>query len=228
MRLFPALLRRAAAVLAMVAIAGQAASAAPRALPVGRCLNLGNHLDTGDAQDKRLAAEDFHNIRAAGFTTVRLPVNWAKYSDPVGRGHGISPLWMARVSAMVDAALDAGLNVILDSHHFDALHGDPAAASPWLAALWYQIGWQLEDRPTTRLWFEIDNEPSDRLTNANLMATLGPALAAIRQSNPDRPVLIGGENWSNVESLASLPLPADAHVYPTFHYYTPMGFTHQG
>jgi endoglucanase len=40
--------------------------------------------------------------------------------------------------------------------------------------------------------------------------------------------VIGGENWSGIDSLATLTLPDDAHVYPTFHYYEPFDFTHQG
>jgi endoglucanase len=60
------------------------------------------------------------------------------------------------------------------------------------------------------------------------MATLQPALAAIRKSNPHRPVVIGGENWSGIDSLAVLDLPEDQAVYPTFHYYEPFDFTHQG
>jgi endoglucanase len=78
------------------------------------------------------------------------------------------------------------------------------------------------------LWFEIENEPHDKLTNANLVATLSPALAAIRKTNPDRPVVIGGEFWSGIDSLATLKLPDDPNVIPTFHYYEPFDFTHQG
>ncbi len=205
------------------------ACAAPRALPVGHCINLGNQLEASDsaADGKRLDPDDLGIIRAAGFDTVRIPVNWQAHSDRAAP-HSIDPAWLARVSEVVDAALGRGLNVILDNHGFDALHADPAANAPWLTALWYQIAQHFADRPAHRLWFEIDNEPHGVLTNANLLRTLGPALIAIRLSNPDRPVIIGGEHWSGVEALATLPLPADRQVYPTFHYYQPMGFTHQG
>src|SRR3546814_20509250 len=82
--------------------------------------------------------------------------------------------------------------------------------------------------PEARLLSEISNEPPDKLTNANLLATLAPALAAIRATNPTRAVVIGGENWSGIDSLATLDLPDDPNVYPTFHYYAPFDFTHQG
>src|SRR5205085_182424 len=45
---------------------------------------------------------------------------------------------------------------------------------------------------------------------------------------PTRPVIIGGENYSGIDSLATLALPDDPNVVPTFHYYDPFDFTHQG
>ena len=41
-------------------------------------------------------------------------------------------------------------------------------------------------------------------------------------------MVIGGERWSGVDSLASLTLPDDPNVVPTVHYYDPFEFTHQG
>lgn len=198
-------------------------------LPVGTCINLGNHLES-PTEDQwgshHLSAADFARIRAAGFDTVRLPVRW---SNKVGEGpdYAIDPAWMARVTELVDEALDSGLNIILNSHNFEELHADPAANTEKLAAIWRQVAAHLADRPAG-LWFEIENEPHDQLTNANLLATLSPALEAIRATNPTRAVVIGGGNYSGIDSLATLELPEDANVHPTFHYYEPFDFTHQG
>jgi endoglucanase len=174
-----------------------------------------------------IEASDFKRIREAGFTTVRVPVRWSNKTGD-GPDYTIDSKWMARVTEVVDQALAAGLNVILNDHHFEAIDNDPAGNSAKLAAMWKQIAAHFADRPTSRLWFEIENEPHDKLTNAILNQTLAPALAAIRATNPDRSVIIGGENWSGIDSLATLELPADSNVYPTFHYYEPFDFTHQG
>jgi endoglucanase len=222
------ILLAAAAVLALASTAP--AADAPRSLPVGACINMGDQLE-GQSETAhggaRIEAADFKRIHDAGFRTVRIPVRW---SDKTGGGpdYPIDPKWMARVTTVVDRALAAGLNVILNDHHFNALDADPPANSAKLAALWAQIAPQFADRPTSRLWFEIENEPHEKLTNAILKETLAPALKAIRASNPDRPVVIGGDNWSGIDSLATLELPDDANVYPTFHYYEPFEFTHQG
>ena len=215
--------------LALVSLAMPVSGAAPARLPIDHCINLGNHLEEPAENawgGKHLERQDLLDIRAAGFDTVRLPVRWDVHSD--NPAHIIDPAWMARVTQVVDQALAAHLNVILDSHHFALADTDPAAAAPWMAALWRQIAQTFASRPRAHLWFEIDNEPHGALTNANLMATLGPSLAAIRASNPDRPVVIGGGEWSSLDALATLELPADRNVYPTFHYYNPFDFTHQG
>jgi endoglucanase len=219
------------AAAAMLAVTSTAPAAdAPRSLPAGACINMGNQLEA-QAETAHggvaIEASDFKRIRAAGFTTVRIPVRW---SDKTGEGPGyaIDPKWMARVTEVVDQALAANLNVILNDHHFNALDDDPAANSAKLAAIWAQVAPHFADRPTSRLWFEIENEPHEKLTNAILNETLAPALKAIRASNPDRPVVIGGDNWSGIDSLATLELPDDPNVYPTFHYYEPFDFTHQG
>lgn len=216
--------------LAAIVLLASPANAADEPLPVGTCINMGNHLEPERESGwggKRIDAADFARIRAAGFQTVRVPVRW---SNKTGRApdHAIDPGWLARVARVVDQALAADLNVILNDHNFEALHEDPDANRAKLAAIWRQVAAHFADRPAARLWFEIENEPHAALGNDNLVATLAPALAAIRATNPDRPVVIGGGDWSGIDSLATLELPDDPNVHPTFHYYEPFDFTHQG
>ncbi|MET3471141.1 endoglucanase [Novosphingobium sp. 1529] len=230
---FPAPLRQALAtlLLAGAALVPHAAMARkPASLPMATCINLGNHLDMahgGEIQHNRLGPADFARIKAAGFDTVRLPVNWSSHSLATPP-YTIDPAWFARVDQVVDGALHAGLKVILNSHNFEAINTDPVGAQPWFTAVWQQIADHYASRPRQTLWFEIENEPKDALDNANLVTTFAPALAAIRRHNPNRPVIIGGEKWSNITSLATLNLPDDPQVWPTFHYYEPFAFTHQG
>ena len=214
----------------IVALLAAPVLAAAEPLPVGTCINMGNHLEPERESGwggKRLEAADFVRIRAAGFDTVRIPVRWSNKTRQQP-DYAIDPEWLARVTEVVDQALAADLNVILNDHNFEALHEQPQANRDKLAAIWRQVAAHFADRPVGRLWFEIVKEPHGALTNDNLVATLAPALAAIRATNPDRPVVIGGSNWSGIDSLATLELPEDPNVHPTFHYYEPFDFTHQG
>lgn len=206
------------------------AAAANEPLPVGACINMGNSLEPPKElgwSGKKIEAADFARIKEAGFETIRLPVRWYNKSASTPP-HAIDPEWMDRVATIVDQALAADLNVMLNDHHFEPLYADPKGHTQWLAALWTQISARFADYPEDRLWFEIENEPHNKITNANLMEVLDPALREIRKSNPTRPVIIGGEDWSSIDSLATLELPDDPNIHPTFHYYAPFKFTHQG
>ena len=198
------------------------------ALPLGKCVNMANHLEPPNEGDwgRAIAEDDFTIIKAAGFTSIRLPVRFSGHAATAAP-FTIDAAFMTRVHHVVDLATAAGLNVIIDMHNYDELMAAPDAHAIRFAALWKQIAATFATAPAT-VWFELINEPNANLTNAKLPAIITPALAEIRATNPTRPVIIGGEAWSNISSLATLPMPADPNVVPTFHYYDPFAFTHQG
>lgn len=197
-------------------------------LKVGKCINLGNHLETPDGTDwgRALVEADMAIIRAAGFDSVRIPVRWSAHALTAAP-YTIDAAWMTRVRNIVNWASAAGLNVIVNMHHYEELNADPAAQATRFAEMWRQIGSAFASAPVS-VWFELINEPNNSLNDGNLVTILTPALAAVRASNPTRPVIVGGQNTSGVNSLASLALPADPYVVPTFHDYDPLAFTHQG
>lgn len=197
-------------------------------LPVGKCINLSNTLETPKEGEwgRPFRDDDFKIMKAAGFQTVRIPVKWS--AQAMDRPpYMIKEAYLARVHRAVDLAHAAGLNVILNVHHYDELTANPDAHAERLAGIWMQIAESFKDAPPN-VWFELLNEPHSKLNDSNLPKVWGPALAQVRKTNPTRPVLIGGENWSNLQSLNTAKLPDDPYVVPTFHYYEPFAFTHQG
>ena len=195
---------------------------------VGKCVNLANTLEPPNEGDWGGAFhdEDARIIRDAGFATVRVPVNFLGHAM-AKPPYMLDRTFMARARHVIDTLREAGLNVIVDQHNNDDLSAAPEQNRERSAAVWRQVAAALRDEPAN-VWFELLNEPHGKLTNANLLATLTPSLAAIRVTNPKRVVVIGGQNWSGVDSLATLPMPNDPYVVPTFHYYDPFEFTHQG
>jgi endoglucanase len=199
------------------------------ALPVGKCVNMGNMLEaqpTEGAWGRAIAEDDFTIIKTAGFDSVRIPV-WFSGHALAAAPYTIDATYMARVHHVVDLAVTAGLHVILDMHNFDELFSDPAGNTTRFAEMWRQIGTEFQAEPAT-VWFELINEPHGSLTNANLVAVDTPAVAAIRTTNPTRAIIVGGEGYSGIGSLATLTMPADPYVVPTIHTYDPFDFTHQG
>ena len=198
-------------------------------LPIGKCVNMGNHLEAPNEGDwgRAIADGDFAIIKAAGFDTIRLPVRWSAHALAAAP-YTIDAAWMARVRHVVDTARGAGLNVILNLHHYEEMATDPGAHATRFAELWKQIAAAFADEPTASVWFELMNEPNGALNDANLPGILAPALANVRATNPTRPVIVGGQNWSGVASLDTLALPNDPYVIATVHTYDPFNFTHQG
>lgn len=194
----------------------------------GKCINLANTLEPPNEGEwgPAFRDEDARTIRSAGFATVRVPVNFLGHAS-AKPPYTVDRSFMRRVRHVIDTLRASGLNVIVDQHNNDDLSAAPEANRDRLAGVWRQVAADLRDEPAN-VWFELLNEPHDKLTNANLLATLTPSLAAIRATNPTRVVVIGGEGWSGVNSLSTLQLPDDPYLVPTAHYYDPFEFTHQG
>lgn len=141
--------------------------------------NLGNHFDTSDMTygywDGVESADvaPFTSLVAAGAKTVRIPATWTNH---IKEGTGISddaPLewkdadYLDEVAGVVDKALAAGLNVILNTHHdsFEK-HIAIAATNPvqakedstLISQLWTAIATKFKDYDADKLIFETFNE----------------------------------------------------------------------
>ena len=195
---------------------------------LGRGINFGNGLDAPSEGEWgfSLKAEYFPAIKKAGFDSVRIPVRWAPHAGPAP-DHKIDPTYMARVEWAVDQALNQGLAVVLNIHHDEAAAAEPEKYIPRAATFWRQIAARFEGRDE-RLVFELLNEPNGAMTDDKWQASFPKLLAAIRQSNPKRVVMVGPGHWNSMDSLPGFTPPADdQNLIITFHYYSPFEFTHQ-
>ncbi|MFO0845543.1 MAG: glycoside hydrolase family 5 protein [Gemmataceae bacterium] len=196
---------------------------------LGRGINFGNTLEAPNEGEwgVRLKAEYFAAIKKAGFATVRLPVRWSAHAQ-ADAPYALDPKFAERVDWAVDQALANGLNIVLNVHHYDGMDKAPDKHLPRLVGLWKQIAARYKDRPAG-VYFELYNEPHDKLTEAKWNAAVPKLLAAVRETNPTRPVIVGPGQWNSIRSLDKLELPKDdRHLIVTVHYYDPFEFTHQG
>jgi endoglucanase len=195
---------------------------------LGRGINLGNKLEAPAEGEWGSPVESWMvtTIAEGGFATVRVPVRWSAHADTIAP-YTIDDEFIARITWVVDQALAAGLRVVLNVHHYQEIFTDPHGERERFLALWQQIATHFNDRPDGLL-FEALNEPHDSLTAERWNALFPEALAVIRETNPDRDVIVGTAEWGGIGAMAKLQLPDDDHLIFTFHYYEPFAFTHQG
>lgn len=195
---------------------------------LGRGINIGNALEAPREGEWgiSLKAEYFQAIRAAGFDTVRLPIKWSAHAAAV-TPYTIDAPFAERIDWAVDQALANGLNLIVNVHHYGEMDSHPDEHLPRLIGLWEQIANRYKDRPAG-VYFELLNEPHNKLNEEKWNATIPLLLAAVRKTNPLRPVIVGPGQWNGIHALSKLKLPDDRRLIVTVHYYEPYQFTHQG
>jgi endoglucanase len=196
---------------------------------LGRGINFGNCLEAPREGDwgMKLEADFFEKIAAAGFNHVRVPIKWPAHAQKEAP-YTIDPVFFERIDWVLKQAQHNKLRVVLDMHHYDELDKQPEAELPRATALWRQIASRYQGRGGW-LYFELMNEPHDELNEDDRWTkTHPPLLAAIRESNPTRPVIIGPPWWNGIWALPKFKLPDDPNLIVTVHCYNPHEFTHQG
>lgn len=196
--------------------------------PVRACINMGSALEAPREGEwgYTFRQQDMATIRAAGFDTVRIPVKWSAHAG-TAPPYTIDPRFRARVDQILGWAVSAGLNVIINVHHYDELYEDPNQHEPRLEAIWAQLATWYRNAPPG-VMFEIINEPRDAFSGQRVNDTQNRILATIRRTNPTRTVILAGDEWGGLGGMDNLRLPQDPFVVATVHYYGPFEFTHQG
>lgn len=205
---------------------------------LGRGINLGNMLE---APHEGQWGITFHSsyarvIKAAGFTHVRLPIRWSNHARPT-EDATLDPSFAARVDSVVRELLNAGLMVIINQHHYRQLDGDSlddnedGVPDPIVQAraiqIWRQVARRYADA-SDKLLFELYNEPHGRQDGSPWNLLYPQLLAAVRETNPQRTVLIGPSGWNASWALQAFAVPVDRNVIVEVHNYEPHAFTHQG
>ncbi|MDQ2077046.1 cellulase family glycosylhydrolase [Marinimicrobium sp. ABcell2] len=194
---------------------------------MGIGINLGNTLDAPSEGAWASPAQKHHleDFREAGFLHVRIPVTWGNHisnSEP----YKVTDERMDRTEEVVDWALEQGYFVILNAHHESWLKDNYTSANrDRFDALWTQVATRFQDK-SARLIFEILNEPVG-MTASQVNSLNARVLEIIRASNPERLVVIAGEDYSGIATLDTLAVPDDDFLIGNFHSYDPWEFAGQ-
>ncbi|MBR5344301.1 MAG: glycoside hydrolase family 5 protein [Clostridia bacterium] len=143
----------------------------------------GNELNTETSWgNPRTTPELFQAIHDAGFGFVRIPITWSGHLDA---DFTIHEVWLDRVQEIVDAALDAGLIVLINTHHDvsekyyypDRAHEETSRA--FVERIWAQVAERFADYDE-RLVFESLNEP--RLKGTIYEWSFNPLMLEVKEA----------------------------------------------
>jgi len=108
-----------------------------------------------------LQKELFVKIKELGFDTIRIPMSW-NFHVSKAPDYTIKPERLKRVRQVVDYALEAGLVVIINSHHDNSMYTptpeNAENAVNFVGKIWSQIAYEFRDYDNN-LIFESMNEP---------------------------------------------------------------------
>jgi endoglucanase len=196
-------------------------------LPFKKLINIGNALEAPKAMPWDVILQDnyFTLIKQAGFDGVRLPVRFSDYAKDQPNVQ-LEEAFMKELDEHIQFALKEHLYIILDFHHFNELMAEPEKYHDLFLSIWRQLAHRYKEYPP-QLVFEVLNEPHQNLSGDLWNTYLAEAVTIIRQENPDRYIVVGGENFNNIDGLKHLVLPKTNHLILTFHYYEPQEFTFQ-
>ena len=197
---------------------------------LGRGVNFGNMLEAPNEGEWGLFVEEifFDKVVEVGMDHVRIPISWTHHTSS-SAPYQIETEFAERVDEVIEFALQRGLRVIVNNHHYDELNDDPIAEQTRALAIWQQIATRYQDLPDD-VYFEILNEPHGQFNNNPELWNqfMVEALNVIRQTNPNRKVLVGPVFFNSIAALSSFAPPNDLNLVTTVHYYEPFEFTHQG
>lgn len=196
--------------------------------PVRRCMQFANALDAPREGEwgYRIRDTDIRAVAAAGFDTIRVPIQWSAYAAEAPP-YTLDPAIFARADHVFRLAMDQNLNVIFTVHNYEAMNTDPAGERDRLLAIWDQIARHYAAWPA-ELIFEPFNEPHTRFVGQTWQRISDDLVATIRASNPTRTLIFGPPEWNWFDRLAGWTPPADPYVVATHHYYAPWDFAVQG
>ncbi len=187
-----------------------------------------NYSDFAKAEEVAKREKTFADIKEAGFSTVRIPINfgaWANYEKPYkwNKENGLE-----FADKFIKWATRNDLNVVVDLHHIEMDNSvKNAATTERLVWIWTEIAKRYKDTNPERLFFELRNEPHD-IPAGEWRKQAEELIKAIRVIVSEHTLVVGFHDWNGRKALVESAPFADKNIIYTFHYYDPFIFTHQG
>ncbi len=177
---------------------------------------------------------DIEQIAGWGIDHVRLPIDYPVFEDDAAPGR-YREEGLQYIDHCLEWCAKRDLGVVLDLHHapgysFGSLDKntlfDDEQLQGRFVAIWDMLARRyrsVDDQLQLELLNEVV-EPTSTRWNRLAHRTI----AAIRQTDPNRKVVYGGNFYNSIDQLRAIEVvPDDDNIVYTFHFYKPLLFTHQ-
>ncbi|NLD50736.1 MAG: glycoside hydrolase family 5 protein [Clostridiaceae bacterium] len=210
----------------------------PSGFEIKRGVNLSHWLSQDFGWEPKYTYIDEMDIRfidSIGYDHVRIPVDeaemWDQNGAPVEKAFECLKNclnWCEKYNlrAIVDLH-------IIRAHHFNAakegghntLWQDTVAQQNFVG-LWMKLSDSLHTYPVDMVAYELLNE-AVAPEHEDWNRLINKAIAAVREKEPERVLIVGPNMWQIASNLQYLKLPEnDKNIILSFHTYTPIAFTH--
>lgn len=204
-------------------------------MPFHKGVNLSNWLEPWyglSVSSNFFGRQDFEDMKSIGIEIVRVPIHFEAFSSKDPDFIIDEKLWKI-IDETVAWCTELKLYMIIDMHN--DCNGNTKTrpdVEKMLNKIWPQIAERYKNSSEYVL-YEVHNEP--HFKSGNLNADIdkwgkiqGRILKLIRTIDTKHTVIVGAENWNNIEALLKLPDYKDDNIIYNFHDYSPFFFTHQG
>ncbi|PZP44568.1 MAG: glycosyl hydrolase family 5 [Pseudopedobacter saltans] len=172
---------------------------------------------------------DIAYIKKAGFDFIRLPIDedqmWDEHNIPNAES-------FKRLHRAIDWCSKYKLKIVLDLHILRKRNlWTSNIEQEHFINIWNKISDELSHYSNNFIAYELLNEPeADNSTNwnhENWNQLLERTISSIRKKEPNRAIVIGSNMWQATYTFQFLRLPVNkANIILSFHFYSPMFFTH--
>lgn len=185
----------------------------------------------GAERETFITENDIKKIAEYGFDHVRLPIDEEQMWDENANRH---PDAFRLMTNVIDWCKKNKLRVIVDLHILRSHHFNAKVKPLWTEKteqekfynLWRDLSKALHKYPTNLVAYELMNEAvaDDPEWWNNLIAN---AVSVIRETEPQRSIVIGSNKWQQVGTFDDLKVPEnDPNIILSFHFYEPFLLTH--
>ena len=197
-----------------------------RGVNLATCFDVSKGDDADNIWMGYINDDTFQHLTELGIDVVRVPMTFGRFVEPSsGTAYKLQDKFLSRLDELLDLGEKWGITVIVDNHQWGYVKQYPDDhAEGFMKAVWRQVAEHCKNR-SGKVVYELQNEPDGDWWKDHWHELQGELIEEIRKIDDKHAIIVCANPY---HSLSELPEYEDDNLIYTFHFYSPMVFTHQG